>query len=254
MKRLLLLVSAVIGAQDLQPKIYRNLIPAQELSGYAPKTLLSFLGSTDIRVYLFKPDVHTAKFPQQTVRMSVDTFLSQQPNSTRLLQFRQEFESLTAHPVLEPLALYLQKKLGSYEICHPILRISLQGWKFPFHFDASDNLFVQLYGSRTIFLLPYDIGIKYVHRWDTEHYLLLKQRDIQQSLQTITLNAGDALVIPAGWFHYMAINEPQDVALSCIFKRKNIDYSLCENRFAAAYPVQQSRLHVQTDMQNIVRS
>lgn len=93
------------------------------------------------------------------------------------------------------------------------------------HYDYVDNLFVQVYGrKRAILVAPKDT--LYLYPFGDNHtksWVAPEQPDLARhpsfakaTLFEATLDPGDVLFIPKGWWHYLASSEAS-ISLSCWF-------------------------------------
>jgi hypothetical protein len=96
----------------------------------------------------------------------------------------------------------------------------------PLHYDATENLFVQVYGSKRFVVEPPDSPAgRYVHDAPATHISRVDPLAPAserfpaydaRAQQTVVVAAGDALYLPPGWFHDVSAPEVS-ISVSCFF-------------------------------------
>jgi lysine-specific demethylase 8 len=106
------------------------------------------------------------------------------------------------------------------------LWMAAPGTVTPLHYDDTHNLFAQVYGAKTFYLFPpenldalypgpLNTGAQHLSRVDLFHPDLSRHpRAVSLSYRTATVRAGEALLLPAFWWHQVA---SQDVSVSVNF-------------------------------------
>jgi lysine-specific demethylase 8 len=85
------------------------------------------------------------------------------------------------------------------------------------HSDLKDNLFAQMHGRKIVYLVPFThsrLVYPFVdnivnsridpEQWDERRFPLFRYADVYQT----TVDAGDLLFIPRGWWHYLRSESP----------------------------------------------
>ncbi len=126
-------------------------------------------------------------------------------------------------------------------------RLQLPPWYFPYHFDAGENLFLNLYGKRQIKILSHEHGQKFapsLNGFNTE---------VDPNLEQIYfLNPGDAIFIPAGYFHeFTSVGENLLVGISTSLKFASRKYIDLETEFKKTYQTQSVIVESKKDFLNI---
>jgi hypothetical protein len=93
----------------------------------------------------------------------------------------------------------------------------------PLHHDLTNNIFVQLYGKKRFIMIP-SLQVPYMYNDQRAKHVYslvdggapdLQQFPLYKNITPITLevNAGEALFIPIGWYHYV-VSESVSISLT----------------------------------------
>jgi len=121
------------------------------------------------------------------------------------------------------------------------LRVALEQSRMPFHFDAKHNILIQIHGIRKVLLMMPDTGPTvyptaisrgheppgWVSTLDPRHLNYTEHPYAEKArMLVVTLFPGDALYIPAAWWHYVENTPSVD--------GYNNNFSIALNIFAQA--------------------
>lgn len=226
-----------------QPKQFNN-VAASIKSAYAAETLLKKFGGMSVRVNQYDPKAKDPKSSIGALAMTLQDFFAQRFVDARYrYQLKQETDATWIDTLTQPMHEWFAALCVPTTSVEYVLRLSIPGWEFPFHFDAYDNLFVQLQGEREIYLLPFDIGRKNHELLKAPIEELQQHKDLKPHLQRYVVQAGDALYIPAGWYHFMRVHgKGVDTVASISIAITGRSYAVFDQEFIRLYPVQRERV------------
>ncbi len=114
-----------------------------------------------------------------------------------------------------------QIKLQIFKPYPGFLRISSSNWKFPFHFDCTENVIIQLYGKRKFILKKSNKKTEYM------------------------LNPGDILYIPMSYYHSVKEYSGSNLSIMCSFdvtkEGKSQKVKQCTRKFDKLWPIQSKK-------------
>ena len=137
--------------------------------------------------------------------------------------------------------------INNWKISLLYIRIAIPHWKYPFHFDCSNNMLFQLYGKKRIILFSRDLLnediIANIDEINSNPIL----KKIKNKMIEIILKPGDCLYIPPYMYHAVeSIGNEICIGGNCVF---NSDIKIemnkvrkCENIWGKFYPIQNKKI------------
>jgi hypothetical protein len=218
----------------------RHLYLAQEdVNQFSPTNFVQMIGDHDVVVYEHEYGAANSKHPLHEHRMLLSRFCSgcfkktpghgYQVKSSYLGNEKNKLIKLIG-PYIENLA---RVPAQSVEFT---LRIAHAPWQFACHFDAADNIFIQLHGKRRVVLLPFEVGIKGIDLYDAQSSIIDTDPTLKAVAREFIIGPGDVLFIPAGWFHYVeSVGDDFLVACSTGFELPSKSYVEVNKHFDRYY-------------------
>jgi len=240
----------MLDLREIQgPKVFESMIRKSDQASLTIKELAMGLKNQLLTCY-----GHNGVLENHiTQKIFFEDFQSRKFDLTKaqFWQFKEIIESYESSELLKGYLSILKKYLDFNAEINALkctFRLQLHPWYFPYHFDASENLFFNLYGKRMIRIIPQELGQQ--HKPSIRGF----DQEIDPNLeQTFILNPGDAIFIPAGYFHeFSSIESDLIVGVSNSFKFSSQNYSDLENKFKKTYHIQTNIVENKSDPVNIM--
>lgn len=239
-----------------EPWVERSYVSKNDLEKFTPLHFIQQVGDGEVVVYEHVYGIPNGKHPVKEYRMKLSQFCSGtfEKKTGHGYQVKSNYLGAEYNSIIKLIEPYLKKLVNiptsSIEFT---LRIAHAPWQFACHFDAADNIFIQLHGTRRVVLMSFDLGVRSLERYDVEPTIIDTDPVLKAGAREFILGPGDILFIPAGWFHYVeSVGQDFLIACSTAFELPTKSYVEVNKQFDGCYAERNKIVHGGKELHHLV--